>query len=175
MREAHTWITLAENEYDSENPCHKRHPRDYPVMMIYRADGIEIPSNWRPSIHMPKWAARLWLRNMGVRVERVQSITEEDAIAEGIERLFSPDECQNVVGVKGTKSEHSWRNYLWHGFFGMAGGGNKMSDQWPYQYSGYESARDSFSSLWQRIYAKHGLGWDSNCWVFVTSYEVTER
>jgi len=39
-----------------------------------------------PSIHMPRWASRLWLDVKDVRVERVQSISREDAIAEGIER-----------------------------------------------------------------------------------------
>lgn len=38
---------------------------------------------WRPSIHLPKWAARTWLEVVGVKVERLQSISEEDAIAEG--------------------------------------------------------------------------------------------
>lgn len=38
---------------------------------------------WRPSIHMPKWAARTWGRITDVRVQRVQDITEGDASAEG--------------------------------------------------------------------------------------------
>ncbi len=41
---------------------------------------------WRPPMFMPRWASRITLVNEGERIERVQEITEEDAIAEGIRK-----------------------------------------------------------------------------------------
>lgn len=45
-------------------------------------------NKWHPSIHMPREAARIFLRVTGVRCERLQAITEEDAKAEGAEKMY---------------------------------------------------------------------------------------
>jgi hypothetical protein len=60
--------------------------------VYYRAqfDMKEWPGNWRPSIHMPKKFARIWLQITDVRAELLQDISEYDAIAEGIAPTWMP-------------------------------------------------------------------------------------
>lgn len=51
----------------------------------YKADNKGCPGGkWRPSIHMPKEAARIWLEVTNVRVERLQEITYDDCLREGL-------------------------------------------------------------------------------------------
>jgi hypothetical protein len=57
--------------------------------VIYRADGEYVADDgvkesWHPSLHMERWMSRLSLEVTAVRVERLQDISREDAIAEGV-------------------------------------------------------------------------------------------
>lgn len=59
--------------------------QNYDGSYSYRAkDMFEGEKGWRPSIHMPKEAARLFLRVTDVRVERLQNITMTGMLAEGV-------------------------------------------------------------------------------------------
>jgi uncharacterized protein YqfB (UPF0267 family) len=105
------WVRETWNEYLCDSECVGRH-------FIYKADFHELPEyspdcpggeskfiykHWKPSIFMPKEAARIWLEVTDVRVERLQNITEEDAKTEGVgiewirgwirDNYKEPEEC----------------------------------------------------------------------------------
>lgn len=66
----------------------------------YKADDKSWMSKdllWKPSIHMPKEAARIWLKVTDVRVERLQEITDKECIKEGI----YPSNCRNCNATFG--------------------------------------------------------------------------
>lgn len=77
-----TWMPFTENGV-------------YSGMAIYRAtdkpeQDDDRPLKWRPPIFMPRWASRITLEIVNVRVERVQDISKEDAKNEGCHRSFHP-------------------------------------------------------------------------------------
>lgn len=112
--------------------------------VTWRADWNGNPSGfkWKPSIHMPRWASRITLEIVHVRVERLQSISEQDAIAEGVESR----------PVKWNSKASQYRYYGWL----------EKHDQWS------SSAICSFESLWDKI---NGPGsWDANPWVWVVEF-----
>lgn len=104
---------------------------------------------WRPSIHMPKEAARIWLKVTDVRVERLQSITVEGAIREGAE---------------GEKCHHTNA-----GAFGCT---DCMNTGW------IEPPQVEFMQIWDSTIKKSDLdryGWDASPWVWVIEFERCEK
>jgi hypothetical protein len=102
---------------------------------------------WKPSIHMPRDAARIFLKVTNVRVERLQDITEEDAIAEGVSWL--DEACY---------SNNGWTPTL----YDPDSGGSPVF-------------RDGFTALWDSINAKRGYSWDTNPWVWVYEFEKISK
>lgn len=69
----------------------KQAPNGYYYYEDWQKDDIADVTKWKPSIHMPKEAARIWLKVTDVRVERLQEITRLNVQKEGIE--LDPKEC----------------------------------------------------------------------------------
>lgn len=137
---------------------------------IYRADGTcceqfeqcecdEVGKpKWKPSIHMPKDACRIFLKVTDIRVERLQDISPGDACDEGIEYW-------NIDGdaLEGGELQADFKNYMWRD-------DEKYED---YHFPTYASCIDSFKSLWQSI---NGIeSWEANPWVWVVSFKKIKK
>lgn len=61
----------------------KKAPNGYYYYEDWQKDDIAYVTKWKPSIHMPKEAARIWLKVTDVKIERLQDVTEDGAKAEG--------------------------------------------------------------------------------------------
>lgn len=120
---------------------------DYWDRLVYES---KLGCNWRSPIHMPKWVARLWLEITGIRVERVQDISDEDCLKEGITWYGAHD--------GGTH----YRNVTFYQAFPEKGGG-------------FTKAKDAFELLWDSLNAKRGYGWEANPWVWPIEYKLIEE
>lgn len=122
-------------------------PRDIPpgADVQYLADDPLSPwtSRYRHARFMPRWASRLTLTVTDVRVERLRDISEEDALAEGVERL---------AGSKGPNHFTREITGKWRGSFNAP------------------TAKEVFADLWNNINGPDS--WDANPWVAAISFDV---
>ena len=126
----------------------KKAPNGYYYYEDWQRNDIADVTKWKPSIHMPKEAARIWLKVTDVRVERLQEITPKDAEKEGVGNLFYDD-----IG-------YSDKNY-----------GTEVDTE-------YGIAKEQFAWLWESTIKKSDLdryGWDANPWVWVIEFERCEK
>ena len=94
--------------------CQKVQTGTGPWRWVYRAD-MKDPryfddgffATWRPSIHMPSEAARIFLRVTDVRVERLQDITEDEARKEGAQPVMVSTEPQDTP-----ENERTWHEWF---------------------------------------------------------------
>lgn len=126
----------------------KQAPNGYYYYEDWQRNNIADVTKWKPSIHMPKEAARIWLKVTDVRAERLQEITPQQAENEGIGNLFYED-----IG-------YSEKNY-----------GTEVDKE-------YGIAREQFAWLWDSTIKKSDLscyGWDANPYVWVIEFERCEK
>lgn len=114
---------------------------------MYRAtDEIRGDAKWHPSIHMPKEATRIWLKVTDVRVERLQDITEDGCIAEGI----YPSNCRGCNATFGC-------------------------DVCPDEgYDEFDKFMEIWDSTIKKTDIDR-YGWNANPWVWVIEFERCER
>ena len=155
------------------------------VGIVYAADGEkrnihrEYPSalsrtchNNKPSIFMPRWASRITLEITGVRVERLQEITEADAIAEGVEPRTREKGYTIVCRGGGTFEVSS----LYERGMPAVGDASPFGEvthveQIPERV--LISAPGVFRLLWMKINGRES--WDANPWVWVVEFRRVEK
>jgi hypothetical protein len=126
-----------------------------PQMPVQQRRNAGVTPGWwkRPAIFMPRAASRITLEVTGVRVERLQEISEADAIAEGIEPNWLGDLAvgNNGFGGQGWTPDNGWKHYT-----------NSIDGDPAF------TPEESYRSLWESI---NGAGsWDANPWVWVVEF-----
>lgn len=127
---------------------------EFGIQYSYKAEfrpGMLKFYNFKPSIHMPKKAARQFLKVLSVRVERLQDISKDDAVAEGILPLTMSNAQLIEMG----------QQYL------------DYSKPPEFLNEGLDPV-SSFKSLWQKINGKK-IPWNENPFVWVYEYELCEK
>jgi hypothetical protein len=109
---------------------------------------------WKPAIHMPRAVSRLTLRITDVRVERLQQISEADAIAEGVERVDDPR------GV-------AWKSYE------VIHTGRHKRESHPHAAAPNRSPITSYRELWESLNGPDS--WIENPWCWVLTFSVEKR
>jgi hypothetical protein len=119
--------------------------------VFYAADGGECPAGWRPSIHLPRWASRIFLEVTKIRAERLHKCSEADALAEGFPPTPVTEEqiAECELGTKERAIAESMRG-------------------------GEFSSLFNFGFAWDQRNEKRGFAWSTNPWVWVVDFKVVE-
>ncbi|PSS49944.1 morphogenetic protein [Enterobacter sp. FS01] len=90
--------------------------------LLYAADGNGPYGKWTPSIHMPRWASRITLEVTNVGVQRIRSISQNDAVREGLIKLPATGRyCLNQGHQYFGGASHDARevfSWLWTSIYG---------------------------------------------------------
>lgn len=124
----------------------KKAPNGYYYYEDWQRNDIADVTKWKPSIHMPKEAARIWLKVTDVKVERLQEITDEQAKREGIQY----DECPTGFTWKQETDMHNC-------------------------YTTPIGAMQALWNSTIRKSDIDRYGWDANPWVWVIEFERCEK
>ncbi len=109
------------NQYKGDEP--------QPALFYRASDAHRAVYDWKPSIHMPRWASRLTLRVTDVRVQRVQQISEADAVSEGALNWADISPAHAEAQSRLDWAERSFAS-LWNSINGKRPGCTWEDDPW---------------------------------------------
>ena len=152
-------------------------PSDSPARYVYKAtdrypfglDGYIVKFRWHPSIHMPKEAARLFLRVKNVRVERLQEIDglgafDEGAVAEAPKGCFEPKKPSGYDSWDDQKKREYVSGIARAGYIARLEFADRLVKEFARIWDGTIKATD-----------RERYGWDANPWVWVIEFERYEK